>query len=99
MHFEAGEGVECAEGLVHEKNWRIGGEGAGEACALALATGELAGISAAECGGVEADSGEELVGALDALGKRCGFGFKNDSDVALDGEVREETDLLDDVAD
>jgi len=39
------------------------------------------------------------VGATDALGKRCGFGFEDEGDVALEGEVREEADLLNDVAD
>ena len=57
LHFEAGEGVESAEGLVHEEDWRIGGESAGEAGTLALASGELAGIAVGEGGGIEADGG------------------------------------------
>ncbi len=50
LHFEAGEGVECAKGLVHEEDGRVGCEGASEAGALALSTGELAGIAMGEGG-------------------------------------------------
>ena len=50
LHLGAGEGIERAEGLVHEQDGGVGGEGAGEADALALASGELPGVAGAEFG-------------------------------------------------
>jgi hypothetical protein len=41
LEFGARDGIEGAERLVHEKDGRIGGESAGHADALALATGKL----------------------------------------------------------
>ena len=41
LHFGARDGVESAEGLVHQQNRRISGECTGHADALALAAGEL----------------------------------------------------------
>jgi hypothetical protein len=99
LHFEASEGVECAEGLVHEENGRIGGEGSGQAGTLALATRELAWIATGEGGWVEAYGGEKLVGAAEALGSGEVLGFEDEGDVALEGEVGEEAHFLDDVAD
>ena len=99
LHFEAGEGVECPEGFVHEEDGRVGGEGAGESCTLALATGELAWITAGEGGGVETDGGEEFVGAANALVEGDALGFEDEGDIAFEGEMREEADLLDDIAD
>ena len=64
LHLGAGEGVEGAEGLVHEEEVGVGGEGAGEADALALAAGELPGIAGAEFGEVEAGEGEDFLDAV-----------------------------------
>ena len=41
LHFGAGEGVEGAEGFVHEEDGGFVGEGASEAYALALASAKL----------------------------------------------------------
>src|SRR5260370_13501982 len=46
LELGAGDGIECAEGLVHEKNGWISSEGAGNADALALAAGKFAGAAA-----------------------------------------------------
>jgi hypothetical protein len=53
LHLGAGEGIEGAEGLVHEQDAGIGGEGASEADALALSAGELPRVACAEFGEVE----------------------------------------------
>ena len=70
LHLGAGEGIERAEGLVHQQDAGIGGEGAGEADALALAAGELPGIAGAELGEVEPGEGEDFGGALFLLAAR-----------------------------
>jgi hypothetical protein len=53
LKFGAGDGIECAEGLVHEENRRIGGQGSGDTDALTLAAGEFAGMACGEFGRVE----------------------------------------------
>ena len=58
LHLEAGEGIERAEGLVHEEDGRVGGEGTGQACTLALAARELSRKATSEGVGGEADGGE-----------------------------------------
>ncbi len=99
LHLGAGEGIERAEGFVHQENCGFGGEGAGKADTLALPAGELMGMARGKVGRVEADGGKQFVSAGDALGAGAAFGFKNDGDVARDGEVGEEATLLNDVAD
>ena len=39
LEFGAGDGIKRAEGLVHQKDGRIGGEGTSDADTLALAAG------------------------------------------------------------
>ena len=63
LHLGAGDGVEGAEGLVHEEDGGVGGEGASEADALALASGELMGEAMGEAGGIESDGDEEFPAA------------------------------------
>jgi hypothetical protein len=98
LHLGSGDGVEGAEGLVHEEDGGVGGEGSGEADALALASGELPGIAAAVLGGVEAGEGEDLGGSGDDLGFGAACEFEGEARVALDGHVGEEAGLLDDIA-
>jgi DNA-binding transcriptional ArsR family regulator len=91
--------VDRAERLVHEHERRIRGQSARDADPLALATGELRGVAVADLGGVQPDEVDQHVDALaDALllpaqdpGDR--------GDVLADGLVREQTDLLNRVAD
>src|ERR1700749_3707216 len=45
LQLRAGNGIERAEGLVHEQDLRIGGKSAGQADALALSAGKLIGIT------------------------------------------------------
>ena len=60
MQFGAGDGIEGAEGFVHQENGRIGGESAGDADALALAAGKFAGIARGDLG-IESDELQEFV--------------------------------------
>ena len=59
-------GVEVAGGLVGEDDGRAEDEGAGEGDALLLAAGELDGVVVHAV--AEADGGEELAGAGEAVG-------------------------------
>ena len=99
LHLGAGERIERAEGLVHQEDRRVGGEGAGQADALALASGELMRIAAAKTAGLEADRGEQLEAAGIAFCARAALSFKHQASVALDGEMREEAGLLDHITD
>ena len=59
----ADDGIDRAEGLVHEHQRRIDRERAGDADALALATGELRRIAIAVARRVEANQRDQLVDA------------------------------------
>src|SRR5712692_4107833 len=99
LELGAGDGIERAEGLVHQKDGRIGGEGARDADALTLATGEFARMAMREFAGVEADKMEHF---FDAGGNARGiplFQNGNESDVFGNREMGEETGVLDDVTD
>ena len=50
LKFGAGDGVECAERLVHQENWRIGGQGACDTDPLALAAGKFARMASGKFG-------------------------------------------------
>jgi hypothetical protein len=63
LQFRARDGIESPEGLVHEENRRIGGKGAGDTDALALASGKLAGITRGKSSRVEADKAKEFLDA------------------------------------
>ena len=95
----ADDGVDRAERLVHEQDGRVGGEGPRHADALALAARELAGVAVAIARRVEPDERQELVGALPLPRRRPAQQAGHRGDVVGDRLVREEADLLDDVAD
>src|SRR5258708_40111445 len=58
LKLGAGDGVERAEGLVHQENGRVGGEGASDADAVAPTAGKLVRPPRGEFGGVEGVQGE-----------------------------------------
>jgi hypothetical protein len=53
LKFRTGHGIERTEGLIHKKNWRIGGESTCDTDALALASGEFARTAGSKLGRVE----------------------------------------------
>src|SRR5216684_4395721 len=63
LELGAGDGIERAEGLVHQKKGRIGGEGTSDADALALAAGKLARTAMREFAGIEADKMQHFIDA------------------------------------
>ncbi len=99
LEFGASDGIEGAKGLVHQKNGRIGGEGASNADALALAAGKFAGTAMGKFARIEADEVEHF---LDAGGDARGVPLSqsgNQGDIFCNGEVGEKTSVLDDVTD
>ena len=99
LKLGAGDGVEGAEGFVHQENWRIGGEGAGDADALALAAGKFARATLRVFAWIEAD---ELEHFFDAGGDARGgpaFQRRDEGDVFRHGEMGEEAGVLNDVPD
>src|SRR5712691_6754148 len=99
LELGAGDGIERAEGLVHEQNRRVGGEGAGDADALTLAAGEFAGAAAGEFARIEADKVEHFVDAGGGAGGIPFFQSGNEGDVFRNREMREKARLLNDVPD
>jgi hypothetical protein len=88
-------GVEVAGGLVGEHDGRVQDEGAGEGDALLLAAGELDGVMIHAV--TEADAGEELAGAREAIAG--GVEFVREEDVFERGERGDELIGLEDEAD
>src|SRR5665648_209496 len=94
-----GDRVDGSERLVHQHHRGVRAEGTGDADALRLPAGQLLGVAVAVLRRLEAHEVEQLVDArvdpalvpAEHLGHRC--------DVLGDGVVREQPDLLDDVAD
>jgi hypothetical protein len=99
LKFGAGDGVERAEGLVHEKDRWIGGEGAGNADTLALASGELARSALGIFARIEADKLEHFFDA--GVGARSIPFFKggDEGDVFCHAEMGEKAGILDDITD
>jgi len=99
LELGAGHGIERAEWLVHEKNGRVGGEGACDADPLALATGELAGTALGKLLWIEADELEHFFDTRSDARSAPFFQARNEADVFGNGEMGKKASLLDDVAD
>src|SRR5713101_4205385 len=99
LELGAGDGIECAEGLVHKENRRVGGKGAGHADPLPLAAREFAGAAAGEFARIEADKLEHFVDAGGDAGGIPFFQSGNEADVFRNGKMREKARLLNNVSD
>jgi len=99
LELGARDGIERAEGLVHQKDGRIGGESAGDTDALTLAAGKFAGAAMGEFAGFKADKLEHFIDASNGAGGIPVFQGGNKSDVFRDGEMGEEASVLNDVTD
>src|SRR5881397_1494831 len=99
LQLDARDGIERPERLIEQEERRIGGQRPGDADPLALPARQLVRVARAEHAVIETDQGEELAHARgDALGGPP-LEPRHQTHVALDREVREQADLLDDVAD
>ena len=91
--------VDGAEGLVHQQHRRVGGQRAGDADALALTAGELVRVAVGVLRGVEPDQLQQLERPRPRGGLRLAVQQRHRHHVGDDLLVREQPDLLDDVAD
>jgi hypothetical protein len=94
--LDAGLGVEIAGGLVGEDDGGRVDQGAGDGNALALTTGELVGLVVHAR--LEADVGERLLGALDALGRRSAVVDEGQLDVVEGCGAGQQVEGLEDEA-
>ena len=94
----AADRVDRAERLVHQHDRRIDGERTGDPDALALAAGQLGGEAVAHLW-VEPDQVQQLVDARIDARLVPADELRDGRDVLADRPVREQADLLDDVAD
>ena len=99
LKMGAGDRVECAERFVHQQHRRIGAEGSSDADALLLAARQLVWVAIAIRVGVEPDQREQLGDPVGLTLLRPAEQTRDHCDVRADGEVGEESDLLNHVAD
>jgi hypothetical protein len=95
----ARDGIERTEGLVHQEDGRIGGEGAGDADALALAAREFVRAAGGEFGGIEANESKEFVDASGSAGSIPFFKGRDERDVLGNGEMGEKACFLNYITD
>src|SRR5260370_24129574 len=98
LKLGARNGIEGAEGLVHQENGRVGGEGAGHAHALALAAGKLVRVAVGVFTRVESNQGHELADANGSAAAVPFFERRNQGDVLGNGEMGEKASGLNDIA-
>ncbi len=97
LELGAGDGIERSEGLVHEENGGISGEGAGNTDALALAAGKFARAAVGKFRWIKSNQSQELP---DAHGGAAAVPFLkrgDECDVFRDCEMGEKTGVLNDV--
>ncbi len=91
--------IERAKRFVHEQNWRIGGESAGDADALALSAGKFAGVAAGKFSRIKSNESQELP---DANGRAAAvplFERGNEANIFGNRKMGKEAGVLNDVAD
>jgi hypothetical protein len=99
LKLGAGDGVKCAERLVHQKDGRIGCKSTGDTDALTLASGKFAGAATSEFARIEADKLEHFIDAGGRAGGVPLFQSGNKGDIFCDGKMGEEAGILNDVTD
>jgi len=99
LKLGAGDGIEGAKGLIHQENGRVGGEGPGDADALALAAGELVRAAITVFCRFETHQGKEFA---DTGGGASGIPFLkrgDERDILRDSEMGEKPCVLNHIAD
>ena len=97
LQLAADQGIEGAEGLVHQEHVGVRGERAGESHPLLHAAGQLGGEAVLEA--VELDHGEHALGDLPATQLRLAADLQRIGHVVSHRAVREEGHVLKDHAD
>jgi len=99
LEFGACNGIESAEGLVHQQNGRVCRESARDTDALTLPAGKLMRATGGEVPGLQPDEGEEFV---DTRGDAIWVPFfegRDQADIFCHREMREQACILNHVAD
>ena len=99
LHFVPGDRIEGPKGFVEEQQSGKGCERTGDRHALALSARELAGTPRRHTRFVQANLVQQLASALLLFRGRPAQKTGNESDILLNGPVRKQAELLDDVAD
>ncbi len=95
----ADDRVDRPERFVHQHDRRVGRERAGDTDPLLLASGQLLGVARAVGLRFQADEVQQLVDACPDPLLVPAQSARDERDVGRDGQVGEEADLLDDIAD
>ena len=99
LKLRARDGIESAEGFVHQENGWIGCESTGNSYALALASGEFARVAMREFARIEADKMEHFIDAGGDASCIPTFQAGHETDILCNGEMREKASILNHVAD
>ena len=99
LEFRTRDGIESAEGLVHQENRRIGSESAGNPNALALAAGEFAGAAIGKFGWVQSNQAHQLANTNGSAAAvpflKCG----NERHIFGNRKMRKKSGVLNDISD
>src|SRR5205807_4083121 len=94
LKFSASDGIERAEGFIHQQNLRIGGERASDSNALSLSAGELVRITIAEAR-IQSDKLQQLGHARLHAIRGPVLKFRDNGDILLDCVMWEKSRFLD----
>ena len=97
LHLPADERVEGGEGLIHEKDVGLGGQGPGQTDPLTHSSRELTGLVSAPP--LEADQGQGLLGPTFTLGATHALDLQAVGGVLPHCPVRQEGEVLEDHGD
>lgn len=99
LEFSAGDGIERAERFIHQEYRRIGRKGAGNADALTLAAGELAGVAVRKFRWIKSNEGQEFSDSNGSAATVPFFKGRHEGDILRDRKVREEASILNNISD
>ena len=99
LQLGAGDRIERAKRLIHQEDWRIARQGSRDAHTLTLAAGKFAGVPTGEFGKIQTDECEHFANTVADACFWPAFEARHQRNVALDGPVREQTDILNDITD
>ena len=98
MQFGPRERIKRTERLIHQDDGGVGGQRPRESNSLPLPTRKLVGKSSFKGGRIEPNKLQQLPAARLDTGLRLPVQARHDPDVAADGHVRKQADLLQDIA-
>ena len=99
LNFCPGQRIERAERFVHQEDGRVGRQRSCHANSLALASGKLTWIAAAERSGIKRNHSEKFFDAPACSLGRPGLQLRQEADVVLNGEMRKQANFLNDIPD